>query len=108
MFGVSQGFSSERGAGAITPIEVTASSGIVYRIELLVTQNRNLATLLTLHRNSPDKLYLGRSDAEQNFGLPDYHDANFGEAEYHGDALFTQADVGKQIPIWLSSDPPPY
>lgn len=52
-------------------------------------------------------LYLGRSDTRTNYGHPVSGSETFGEAIWNS-AIFTDADVGKRIPVWISYDPPPY
>ena len=52
-------------------------------------------------------IYLGRSDTKVNFGTPYLILDEQGTAKWSGE-LFTWQDVGKEIPIWLSSSPPPY
>ena len=52
-------------------------------------------------------VYLGRSDTRTAYGHPMSGGEESGEARWNS-AIFTDADVGKKIPIWLSYDPPPY
>lgn len=52
-------------------------------------------------------IYLGRSDTKVNFGTPYIILESSGIVNWQGN-LFTAKDVGKEIPIWLSTTPPPY
>ena len=52
-------------------------------------------------------IYLGRSDTKVNFGTPYIILESSGIVKWQGN-LFTAKDVGKEIPIWLSTTPPPY
>ena len=55
------------------------------------------------------RLYLGRSDIRKNFGHPTSGSEEGGNAFFEVgvyDDLFTDEDVGKEIPIWLSYTPP--
>lgn len=56
-------------------------------------------------------IHLGRSDTKQYFGNPSSGSETTGDAMWVseiGNVLFTTDDVGKDIPIWLSYDPPPW
>lgn len=52
-------------------------------------------------------VYLGRSDTRTNYGHPGSGSEESGDAIWNS-AIFTDADVGKRIPVWISYDPPPY
>ena len=68
-------------------------------------------TNVNLPSNSPIvTLYLGRSDERKLYGVVKGYDYDLGSISYEFSQtmMFTSADVGKEIPIWLSTTPPPY
>ena len=66
-------------------------------------------TNVNLPSNSPIvTLYLGRSDERKLYGVVTGFDYDLGSISYEFSQtmVFTSADVGKEIPIWLSTTPP--
>ena len=53
------------------------------------------------------QVYLGRSDTRTAYGHPVSGSEESGNAVWSS-VVFTDADVGKRIPVWISYDPPPY
>lgn len=51
-------------------------------------------------------LYLGRSDIRINYGHPDTGTETSGDVHWLNNILFTEKDLGKRVPIWLSYTPP--
>ena len=62
--------------------------------------------MFTEEPDSDAKVYLGRSDTKQNFGLCTTVVEFTGLREWDELVAFTSKDVGKKIPIWLSTTPP--
>nr|DAV25824.1 MAG TPA: hypothetical protein [Caudoviricetes sp.] len=60
-----------------------------------------------IDQTTATSIYLGRSDTKVNFGTPYMILESSGIVNWQGN-LFTAKDVGKEIPIWLSTTPPPY
>ena len=55
-------------------------------------------------------LYLGRSDIKRSFGSSKGSNQGYERATgfaFSGN-LFTEEDIGKTIPVWISTEPPPY
>ena len=65
-------------------------------------------TNVNLPSNSPIvTLYLGRSDERKLYGVVKGFDYDLGSItyEFNQTMVFTSADVGKEIPIWLATTP---
>ena len=74
-----------------------------------VENNPNYCDTRLMFTEEPDsnaKVYLGRSDTKQNFGLCTSVVEFTGMREWDKVVAFTSKDVGKKIPIWLSTTPP--
>ena len=98
-------YSSEE-YGAISPLTLT-----VYGDTCEIWGVFSSSSQTTVHINGLladyQMIYLGRSDTRTAYGHPGSGGEEFGEARWNS-AIFTDADVGKRIPVWISYDPPPY
>ena len=55
-------------------------------------------------------LYLGRSDIQRSFGSSKGSNQGYLRATgfiFSGN-LFNEEDIGKTVPVWISTEPPPY
>ena len=85
-------------------------SDVSYTIRGIYQDNENgLGATLKVHGylDPATMLYLGRSDTKVNLGTPYVITGKGGTARWYG-TIFDIEDVGKEIPIWLSTTPPPY
>lgn len=108
------GYSTQPSIGELSPNTVNIS-GFEREIWDLCTQEVDSYIYVIFHLQyyGPKKnLYFGRSDTKE-FVLYYSSDPDQGYIEYssgnHGvlDIRFSKEDVGKDIPIWISTEPPP-
>ena len=96
---------SPRGFGAISPEDIRPSTVDNLNILSLTSgeglDNTGLATLEEIQNN----YYLARSDTGEYFGFSEF--ANLWRILWVK-TVFTKDDVGKEVPIWLSTTPPPW
>lgn len=87
---------------------------IVVLYNIVITQASDIAVeahLLTGGYFLADyqRLYLARCDTKVNYGHPTYGDEESGSCKWSLiPVLFSPEDAGKEIPIWLSYDAPPW
>lgn len=90
--------------GSISPLTLT-----VYEDTWEILEVFSSASQTTIRINGffadYQQAYLGRSDTRTAYGHPGSGGEEFGEAIWNS-AIFTDADVGKRIPVWISFTPP--
>lgn len=103
------GYNEQEGYGSISPNTMESSKiGKVFSLEYNSgTYAVDLAIHGTLH-NAWD-LIIGRADTRVSLGTPNYAHEDFGVASWDAPEPFiSEKDLGKRIPIWLSTLPPPW
>ena len=99
--------------GSIHPLEIKEEGG-QFLIASLVNgaiDGTEPAPVLGVLGNPGFTLYLGRQDKKINYGSATPRDAGAGNIRYYdfsGGWIFTEEDIGKPIPVWISTAPPPY
>lgn len=95
----------------ITPKVLSISGYDCDVMELYSCQEYNQTNLGLATNGAPSTtIYLGRSDIGLSYGKG----SNLAWEEFEtslvkwNDMVFTDDDIGKVVPIWLSSNPPPY
>lgn len=103
-----RGFNATGGYGSIapgayfdydTPIE---RLGVSYSSAYDETQLKTGGYFLP----DPQLIYLGRSDTKKLMGTPSKYSEKGGYVYWRHQVLFTEEDLGKEVPIWLSYTPP--
>lgn len=98
-------YSSEK-YGAISPLTLTVY-GDTWEIRGVFSSSSQTTVRINGLLADYQRIYLGRSDTRTAYGHPGSGDEASGEARWNS-AIFTDADVGKRIPVWISYDPSPY
>lgn len=97
--------------GTITP-EVLSISGYDCGVMSLYSwQKYNQTDLELATKGAPSTIiYLGRSDIGLSYGEGSnvFWDSSEPSLVKWNGRVFTDADIDKVVPIWLSSNPPPY
>lgn len=52
-------------------------------------------------------IWLGRADTKQNFGNPDVYNGESGVVDWWSGQIFSEADLNKNVPIYIADSPPP-
>ncbi len=94
---------------SISPNTITFSNAAP-DISALVTHNSGAVTRLFLDINQQmDVLFLARSDTGIQYGSSGgfWNDTGFVDYDWQN-LIFTPLDIRKEIPIWLSTTPPPW
>lgn len=107
------GYSSEymQDTSTITPEVLSISGYDCGVLELYSWQEYNQTDLELATNGAPSTIiYLGRSDIGLSYGIGSNLSWDSSEAslvKWDG-RVFTDDDIGKVVPVWLSSNPPPY
>ena len=120
--GIGFGFTTSAGNLEPNTIKITYTEGSVHRIMTLKISQLYTSfaqvtgfetSTLVFHSdiqfstiNGQVAVYLARSDTKQTFGLI-YPTRTQTRYSFSGE-LFTSNDIGKDIPIWLSTKQPPW
>lgn len=97
--------------GNITPKEFIQGDSSIGNITMFMNQH-SASTTYTLQfsvrrKFTNTRIYFGRSDTKENFGLCDT--LTYDQVYWIKSGMFfSKDDVGKDIPIWLSYTPPPW
>lgn len=98
---------TENVGGDISPKELTLGS-YVKTVTLLGQSPSVLALSVDSNIKNSETVYVGRADLRKFIGSFSNMENSSGWSGGFTELLFTAEDVGKEIPIWLSTTPPPY
>ena len=103
------GYNEQEGYGSLSPNTIESSKNAkVLTLEYNSgTYAEDLIVEDTLH-NAWD-LIMGRADTRVSLGTPNYAHEDFGIASWDAlESFISEKDLGKRIPIWLSTEQPPW
>ena len=105
----SYGYHEQEGYGSLSPNTIESSENA--KVLTLEYNSGNYVVELVVDETLPNAwdLIMGRADTRVSLGTPNYAREDFGIASWDAPKSFiSEKDLGKRIPIWLSTSHPPW